>query len=146
MDIGALVSAVCDDLADFGGAVSYDCEDGIVVACKRVAMKRAVLSLIENTVKYGHSAQVAVRREGSWASITIEDQGPGISEAELARLLLPFRRGGGEEGEPERSGHGLGLAIAHAILGNHSGGLRFNNRQNGGLIAHLSLPTFAEVT
>ncbi len=145
VDLGALVSTICDDLADDGAPVAYDCEEGIVVSCKRVAMKRAILNLIENAVKYGHSAQVVVRRKGRMAEVTIEDCGPGIPEADLPRLLLPFKKGEvGETAERDRGGHGLGLAIAQAIVEDHGGELSFRNRQEGGLRVRLTMPAMAD--
>ncbi len=147
VDLGALVSTICDDLADCGAPVDYECEEGIIVRCKRVAMKRAILNLIENAVKYGHAAHVAVSRKSGLADVTIEDRGPGISDADLSRLLLPFRRGEGNvEGEVSRGGHGLGLAIAQAIVEDHGGELRFRNRAKGGLRARLVIPVTVEAT
>ncbi|MBB3710917.1 signal transduction histidine kinase [Limimaricola variabilis] len=145
VDLGALVSTICDDLADCGAPVDYDCKTGLIVRCKRVAMKRAILNLIENAVKYGHSAQVVVARNGRLAEVIIEDCGPGIPEGDLPRLLLPFKKGGVSGSDREGGGHGLGLAIAQAIVEDHGGELRFANRKNGGLRVHLTMPTTEDV-
>ena len=75
--------------------------------------------------------------------IRVEDDGPGIPDADLERMLEPFTRG-----DPSRNsvtgGAGLGLTLARAIAEQHGGSLRLANRQSAGrvsgLIATLMLP------
>lgn len=141
VDLGALVCTICDDLADCGGPVECESTEGLIVTCKRVAMKRALLNLIENAMKYGHSAQVAVSQKGDMVEVTIDDRGPGIPESDLPRLLLPFKRDDvGGSGGAASSGYGLGLAIAQAVVEDHGGELCFRNREGGGLRVQLIMP------
>ena len=71
--------------------------------------------------------------------IDIDDDGPGIPEAELQRVFEPFHRL-----EPSRSretgGTGLGLSIAMSIVEAHGGDITLTNRSEGGLRASISLP------
>jgi protein-histidine pros-kinase len=71
----------------------------------------------------------------------VEDEGPGVPEAELERMLEPFERL-----EPSRSrgtgGVGLGLSIARDIAASHGGTLRLENRAPRGLRATLELPRY----
>ncbi|MGR3592032.1 MAG: ATP-binding protein [Limimaricola soesokkakensis] len=61
--------------------------------------------------------------------------------------MLPFRRGDATEvGGGGRAGHGLGLAIALAIMEDHGGELRFCNRETGGLQIRLIMPATVEVS
>ena len=87
---------------------------------------------------------MSLRREGDLAVIRIEDDGPGIPEAELASMMNPFRRG-----DPSRNtatgGAGLGLALARAIAEQHGGVLALSNRLSPegrveGLTARLAVP------
>jgi signal transduction histidine kinase len=71
--------------------------------------------------------------------IDIDDDGPGIPEAELARVLEPFYRLE-ESRSRETGGVGLGLAIAHSIIQAHGGRLTLTNRPAGGLRASIVLP------
>jgi signal transduction histidine kinase len=139
IDLGALVATVCDDLADLGAAVDCDSPGGLVVACKRLAIRRAVGNLIDNALKYGHEARVATRREGGYAVVAIEDSGPGIPEVDIEAVLQPFRRVEVQPGSVE-GGVGLGLSIAQAIAEDHGGEVRLANRVTGGLRAELVLP------
>jgi signal transduction histidine kinase len=139
IDLGALVGSVCDDLADLGAAVDFASPGGLVVSCKRLAIKRAVTNLIENALKYGYEAQVGTGRAGAYAVVTVEDRGPGIPESELEAVLAPFHRGENGRG-PDKGGIGLGLSIAQAIAEDHGGEVRLANRAEGGLRAEILLP------
>ena len=139
IDLGALVASVCDDLADLGAAIDGENQSGLVVSCKRLAIKRAVTNLVENALKYGHEAQVTTKRVADRAVVSVEDRGPGIPESQLEAVLAPFRRGE-SQGTPEDHGVGLGLSIAQAIAEDHGGEVRLSNRAEGGLRAELLLP------
>ena len=64
----------------------------IVYECRPGALKRAVTNLIDNAVKYGNTAHVAINPSPRTVEITIDDEGPGISEPELSRVFEPFYR------------------------------------------------------
>ena len=82
---------------------------------------------------------VSLVREGGMAVIRIEDDGPGIPEAEIARMLEPFTRMEASRNSAT-GGAGLGLTLARAVAEQHGGALRLANRPGGGLIASVSLP------
>jgi signal transduction histidine kinase len=138
IDLGALVESVCDDLGDLGAPIDCRADPGLVVSCKRLAVKRAVTNLVENAIKHGHEARVTVTRRAGRAIVAVEDRGPGIEPGQLANVLLPFRRGGRDGGRP--AGAGLGLSIAQAIAEDHGGEVRLANRAQGGLRAEIALP------
>jgi signal transduction histidine kinase len=59
--------------------------------------------------------------------LVVDDDGSGISERDLPRVLEPFyttRR--------ERGGSGLGLSIAHGIVEDHAGTITIEPRKEGG--------------
>jgi len=74
--------------------------------------------------------------EGRLVEIVVEDEGPGIPTADLARVFLPFYTT-----KPE--GTGLGLAISLRIAEAHGGTLKAENREGGGARFVLSLPAAA---
>ncbi|MEY4237857.1 MAG: hypothetical protein RL339_458, partial [Pseudomonadota bacterium] len=85
-----------------------------------------------------------LKRQPGSVTITVEDDGPGIPEGDIARMLEPFTRG-----DPSRNrgtgGAGLGLTLARAIAEQHGGDLRLANRSASdgavtGLTASLTLP------
>ncbi|MBJ3816158.1 two-component system sensor histidine kinase RstB [Shimwellia pseudoproteus] len=78
-------------------------------------MARVVDNLINNALRYSQQRiQISLRREGNLACLQVDDDGPGIPEAERERVFEPFVRL-----DPSRDratgGCGLGLAIVHSI-------------------------------
>jgi signal transduction histidine kinase len=111
----------------------------LVLPCRPAALKRALRNLIDNAVRYGARADISIVAMPPAVEITIDDQGPGIPEAELARVFQPFYRLDEARGA-EVGGAGLGLAIALATVEAHGGELQLRNRANGGLRAAVKLP------
>jgi signal transduction histidine kinase len=120
--------------------VTFERGQRIALPLRATWLRRALRNLIDNALRYGRKADVALHREGPEAVITIHDEGQGIPPAELARMTEPFTRG---EGSRNRAtgGAGLGLAIARAIAEQHGGRLVLTNRREGGLSVELRLPT-----
>ena len=127
------------DLADLGHEIAVDDTGQVLVSCRTVALRRALRNLLENACVYGARATVRIGRDGEQVRIIVEDEGPGIAEADLERVFEPFVRL-----EPSRSadtgGTGLGLAIARSIVRGHGGDIRLENRGTGGLRATVALP------
>jgi signal transduction histidine kinase len=143
-ELGALVAQVAEEFEDMGEPVTFEASERIVLPLRVTWLRRAVRNLVVNALRYGQSARIALSRENGLAVIRIEDDGPGIPEDQIARMLEPFTRG-----EPSRNsetgGAGLGLTLARAIADQHGGGLQLANRRDAagavtGLIATLSLP------
>ena len=123
-DITALVESLIDDMEGINTAVSFVGETRITTRCRPVALGRAIRNLIQNAVNYGGQAIVDVSDAGDHIEITIDDNGPGIPEADLARVFDA----------------GLGLTIARTIARSHGGDVTLTNRETGGLRARITLP------
>ncbi len=140
VDLGALVSSVADDMSDAGLAVTIGVvAPSVVMDCKPLALRRALTNLIDNAVKYGGGATVSLTHLASDVQIAVEDNGPGIPEDQIARVLQPFYRLETSRSR-ETGGIGLGLAIAASIAEAHGGALSLSNRPEGGLRAQITLP------
>jgi len=139
-DLNALVCSVVEEFEDMGEPVTFEAGERIVLSMRATWLRRALRNLIGNALRYGKSAAVSLGREGDDAVVRVADKGPGIPEADLARMVEPFARG---EGSRNRStgGAGLGLALARAIAEQHGGRLILANRPEGGLKVELRLPT-----
>lgn len=138
-DLASLVQSVVDDMRDGGLAVRMQPAEPITYACQPAALKRAVRNLLDNAVKYGKAGTVAIRKLSQAIEINIDDDGPGIPQQELTRVLEPFYRLE-ESRSRETGGVGLGLAIAQSIAQSHGGTLALSNRPTGGLRATIALP------
>jgi two-component system osmolarity sensor histidine kinase EnvZ len=69
----------------------------------------------------------------TWVQVTVDDDGPGIPEAEREEAFRPFHSG-------SPGGTGLGLAIARDIARAHGGEILLERSPLGGLRARLRLP------
>jgi signal transduction histidine kinase len=138
-DVTSLVQSVVDDMRDTGFSVRLQPAEPIIYACQPAALKRAVRNLLENAVKYGKSGTVVIRRASQIIEIDIDDEGPGIPQEELTRVIEPFYRLD-ESRSRDTGGVGLGLAIAQSIVEAHGGRLTLSNRAEGGLRATIALP------
>lgn len=107
-DLTALVTSITDDLADGGLPVSMEAAQPVIYACDPVTLKRALTNLIDNAVKYGGSATVAIRETLQAIEITIDDTGPGIPEEELTHVFEPLYR---LESSRNRETGGWGLQL-----------------------------------
>ena len=139
VDIAALLASVVDDMADAGLPVTMTPAAPLIHDCQPGALKRALTNLLDNAVKYGKRAQAAIATVGNAIEIAIDDDGPGIPEAELARVFQPFYRVEDSRSR-DTGGTGLGLAIAQSIVQAHGGELTLANRTGGGLRACIRLP------
>jgi signal transduction histidine kinase len=145
IDLAELARTVLDEAADTRPpepppALAYAGPDHLAVRARPVSLKRALMNLVTNALKYGDAARVTLSPPaGGLLRLAVDDDGPGIPEAELERVFQPFQRL-----EPSRSretgGMGLGLPIARNILRAHGGDVTLANRPGGGLRAVVTLP------
>jgi two-component system NtrC family sensor kinase len=104
-------------------------------------LEQAIVNLIRNSIESGASeVRVGLRERADerLATITVSDDGIGISESDRLRILEPFfttRRATG--------GTGLGLSVVHGIALEHGGTLAIESRPGRGASISLSLPTLS---
>ncbi|WP_108662638.1 sensor histidine kinase [Acuticoccus kandeliae] len=139
-----LVAAEVEDRRHTGGDVALDIEArarGVTVLGDRIAIRRVVSNLIDNALKYGHAAHLAIHLRGHTIVLTVDDDGPGIPESVRELLLEPFVR---LESSRSRAtgGAGLGLAIVKSLLVAHGGTLDITDAPHGGARIIVTLPEF----
>ena len=139
VDVAALLASIVDDMADAGLPVTMAPATPLTHDCQPGALKRALANLLDNAVKYGKRAQATIGTTARAIEITIDDEGPGIPDAELPRVFQPFYRVEDSRNR-DTGGVGLGLAIAQSIVQAHGGELTLANRPGGGLRACIRLP------
>ena len=159
LSLSALAEAVVDDYRDVGmpvrllatsaprparagtifapgHAVRADADPGrILMRGQPTSLRRALSNLIDNALKYGREAEVAITADADDAVLTVTDRGSVLTEADMDRLTGMFERGENVGAIP---GVGLGLAIVSTIAAQHGGRLEFE-RGEVGLSARLVL-------
>jgi len=139
VDLAVLMATVVDDLQDRGYDITYFGPEHCDARFRPVEFKRALSNLTNNAVQYGNRAWVHLSADDDAIRIRVEDDGPGIPEADMQRVLEPFQRL-----DPARqrntSGVGLGIPIALRAVAAAGGKLTLRNRPEGGLCAEVALP------
>jgi two-component system sensor histidine kinase PrrB len=123
-----------------GTTIELGDEDGeVVVRGWADGLRRVVDNLLDNAALHGRAGGrvvVSLHREDGRALLSVDDDGPGVPEADRARLLEPFARGGGTVAP----GTGLGLAIVAQQVALHDGALELVDSPLGGLGVRVRLP------
>ena len=138
--VDEITSEICRDLTSMKASVTILKMEAVTISSAPLALTRAVRNLVINAATHGGGAFVTVGLEDdSTASITIDDEGPGIPAHCMSRVFEPFFRT-----DPARrkfgAGAGLGLAIAKEIVERHGGKLTLQNRSPKGLRQRIIFP------
>ncbi|MCY1190561.1 Adaptive-response sensory-kinase SasA [compost metagenome] len=138
VNLDAFLDSLVFDYQDSGAQVERHGSSGTLLETRPHALRRVLVNLVDNALKFSGAAELQVSREGSTTIIRVLDNGPGIPGDELDEVLKPFYR---VEGSRNRStgGTGLGLAIAHQLIQAMGGRLTLSNREQGGLCAQIEL-------
>jgi len=114
-------------------------------------LRRALTNLVDNAIKYMPGpGRVAVTLEAALAEyvITVSDNGPGISAADVPRLFERFFRGDSSRPHHETvnsAGAGLGLAISRDIAELHGGSVTLAHSSEAGSVFEIHLPAMRPV-
>lgn len=144
INIEALLHSIADDERMLGRPVDF-AERGpgqrapAPYPGKLSVLRRAIGNLIDNAVSHGQAVTVHLHDAQDELRIVVEDDGPGIPEADLVRVTEPFVRLDKSRGL-DTGGVGLGLAIVRDAAAYHGGRLILENRREGGLRASIVLP------
>src|SRR5690606_20665846 len=152
-EAGIDVSRVLKDLFErershtesLGGELSASIQPGLQARISANDLKRIVSNLIENARRYGRSAgdarahlSLIAFQTGNQLTIEVRDQGMGIPQTDIQRLLRPFARG--ESARTGVSGAGLGLSIVERLLGQVGGKFTLAPNTPHGLLARIEIP------
>lgn len=128
-----------------GGELSADIQPNLYALIDANDLKRIVSNLIENSRRYGRSLNdnkayihLSLSSKGQLIEIKVQDQGQGIEEHDVQRLLRPFSRG--ELARTGVNGAGLGLAIVERLLHQVNGRLELLSPPGQGLTARILMP------
>ncbi len=137
-DLPSLLETIAAQFLDIGHSVSYRGPDRLTFAGRAQGIARAVTNVVENGTKYGTSVEIVLRPiEGGAVEIEVDDDGPGIRQSLLDRVLDPFFKGDAARSQDGRVGFELGLSIARHIAEKHGGVVHLSNREPHGLSVSL---------
>lgn len=139
LDLRLLIERIVDDHTDLGHDVTLAAGAPVIVEGVPLALRRLVVNLVENALKYGVRARLRLQTLDGHAVLEIDDDGPGIPEAQRDRVFEPFVRLETSRNR-DTGGIGLGLATVRAIVRDHGGEITLGNRAGGGLRVSVRLP------
>ena len=111
-------------LAESAGAtIRTDAPSGLAVRGQRDGVRRILLNLLDNAIKYGPSGQtvrVHAAAENGTVRVVVEDEGPGVPEADRQRIWDPYWRLP-RDVDSLRPGSGVGLAVVRSLVQQYGG-------------------------
>lgn len=113
-----------------------------------MAFRRVLINLLSNAIKFSHqrgNIRITWLLTNTPADtgrliLAVEDEGVGISEADLERVLRPFEQAKAHV-RHDHQGTGLGLPIANSLVELHGGHLTVESDQGRGTKVTVSLPS-----
>jgi two-component system sensor histidine kinase KdpD len=105
-------------------------------------LERVVVNLVDNALRHGAGAPVALRASShaEHVQLRVVDEGPGVPAGRSDRLFTPFQR----LGDRNHDGLGLGLSVARGLTEAMGGTLSTEDTPGGGLTVVISLPVAAQ--
>ncbi len=141
-DVGELVDAAVRSLGPRGDRIAVDVPPALPrLVTDPVLLERALANLVDNSLLHAGGAGLRIEA-GAVAvagrvDIRIIDRGPGIRPADRERIFQPFQRLGDSE---NRSGVGLGLAVARGFVEAVGGELEVEDTPGGGCTMVVRIP------
>jgi signal transduction histidine kinase len=148
-DLDATIHSTVDSLAplldDRGMRVELDFDSPVPnIEFDPVRIEQVVTNLLTNAIRYGRAdGSIQIGRFATDADgrpvvqVFVEDDGPGIAEADRKRVFEPYQRAAARS---DFAGMGIGLAICQRIIASHSGAIRVEDGSKGGARFVFSLP------
>jgi signal transduction histidine kinase len=143
VEVGVLVDESADFLRDAakGSKIEITVKNSAtaLVQGNRTAIRQIMINLISNAIKYNRSGGkvlISFDAENDRVNISIQDEGNGITQAELSRIFDKFYRATGSE---QVKGAGLGLYIVKLLTDAMGGEITVVSRQGKGSTFTVSL-------
>ena len=134
-----LLEDVVNDYQRLRADVVLAAGDDIMVDIRASGFRRMLHNVMDNALRYGKRCDVSIQVAANYCEILVDDEGPGIPEAQRDEVFKPFNRL-----DPSRNiktgGVGLGLTIARDIVLAHGGNIALASAPAGGLRVIIRLP------
>lgn len=146
VSLNELLQEICDQMAAVAEAhtinLTLDPTRSIVIPGDREHLRRLMLNLVDNAIKYtrtGGKVTLSLASDDQWAWVRISDTGIGLSTEEQKRVFDRFHRATETRARDER-GVGLGLSIAQSIAEAHQGRIEIESAPGQGSTFVVYLP------
>ena len=143
-DLSDLVHVVCEEqamVAHNGIRLQTDIQPELYAEIDVFLISRMLQNLIDNAFKFGKengTVRVTLHRAGAGARLTVEDNGIGISQADLSRIFQRFYQA--ENSSRSQGGMGLGLSMVRQIVQLHGGTITVDSAEGKGTTFTVILP------
>ena len=140
IDLAELLRSQCDAARrlDETREIDYSVEGIDAVMGDRTELGEALWNVVENALKYAPEAPIHLRaiRNNGHTTITVRDEGPGMTESERLHAFERFYRG---DQRGEMAGSGLGLAIAKRAVERAGGSIGIDSAPARGTTVTITL-------
>lgn len=113
-------------------------EEAVPVFVNQTEIEQVVINIMQNAADAAEgNAAISIKtsRNGNHAELSIKDNGPGIPEAIIDKIFDPFF-----STKVNRGGTGLGLSVAHGIIGEHGATLGVSSSPGNGVHFLIRIP------
>lgn len=138
-DLAGLCRDVAAKAARGGHELTLDVPDVLTREVRPGTLNRAVSNLVSNALAHANQVRLSLVDTGGRIEFRVEDDGPGIPEALHEEAFRPFSRLDPARNS-NKTGVGLGLAIARDAARAHGGDVSLGSSELGGLKAVLWIP------
>jgi signal transduction histidine kinase len=146
VDLGRLLHDTAERFAPLARAhddrIEVDAADGIVVDGDPESLRQVILNLFDNAVKYGPRGQriaIGLTAHDGLASITVDDEGPGIPLRDRTAVWSRFIRLDRDRAG-SKAGAGIGLAVVRELVTLHGGRAWIETGPRGGARFIIEIP------
>jgi signal transduction histidine kinase len=125
-----------------GVTIALDLHDARALATPG-RLEQVLDNLLNNALDvapHGSTIELATNRVDGEVSLTVSDEGPGLSEEQRARAFDRFWRADGAKDPADGGGFGLGLAIVRQLVVTDGGTVALHPSDGGGLQVEVTLP------
>lgn len=137
-----IVLEAADQADPSGDRIQVDILSAPTVSGDRHRLREALLELLDNALRYGHGdqpVQIRLNQQNNWATIEIQDYGPGIPRHHQADIFEPFHRVD-EDRARTTGGTGLGLTLVRAFIEGMKGQIGLRSIPGQGATFTIRLP------
>ena len=133
VNLSSVLEEVAASARRAGADVSLDAPAALTLSLRVDAVRRAITNLVDNARRHAGHVALAATPQGRAVTVTVDDDGPGISPERRESVFRPFE-------SSEAGGTGLGLTIARDIVRAHGGEIVLEESPLGGWRARIRLP------